>query len=69
VLVKKVKELRLVHEQIQEFTPTPGSLASAMYYVGKDFNFQKIRVAKSRKRMLETRKKLQHKKKRPPKKK
>jgi uncharacterized radical SAM protein YgiQ len=69
VLVKKVKELRLVHEQIQEFTPTPGSLASAMYYVGKDFNFQKIRVAKSRKRRLETRKKLQHKKKRPPKKK
>ncbi|MGM0601011.1 MAG: YgiQ family radical SAM protein, partial [Candidatus Rifleibacteriota bacterium] len=69
LLVKKVKELRLVHEQIQEFTPTPGSLASAMYYVEKDFNFQQIKVKKSRKSRLETRKKLQHGKMKPNKKK
>jgi radical SAM superfamily enzyme YgiQ (UPF0313 family) len=56
LLVKKVKELNLVHEQIQEFTPTPGSLASAMYYCEMDMNFRPLKVLKKRAERLNTRK-------------
>jgi len=47
VLKDKIKELRLVHEQIQEFTPTPGSLASAMYYTELDYKYNEIKVSKT----------------------
>ncbi|GAB4279767.1 MAG: YgiQ family radical SAM protein [Candidatus Rifleibacteriota bacterium] len=56
VLEKKIRDLKLAHEQIQEFTPTPGSLASAMYYSGLDFNMKKINVHRKRSERLKTRK-------------
>jgi uncharacterized radical SAM protein YgiQ len=46
-LAQRIKELNLVHEQIQEFTPTPGSLASAMYYTEQDWRGRPIRVVKN----------------------
>lgn len=61
ILIKKVKELHLVHEQIQEFTPTPGSLGSAMFYTETDFDGNKIWVPKTRTERLKTRTKLQKK--------
>jgi uncharacterized radical SAM protein YgiQ len=62
ILEHKIRELGLVHEQIQEFTPTPGSLASAMYYCEIDFNFRPIKVAKKRKERLKPRERIQAKK-------
>lgn len=62
ILSQKIKELNLVFEQIQEFTPTPGSLASAMYYAEKDFNFNSIKVLKNRGERLKTRNQLHHNK-------
>jgi uncharacterized radical SAM protein YgiQ len=47
LLVDKIRQLNLAHEQIQEFTPTPGSLATAMYYTGLDLKGQPIRVARN----------------------
>ncbi len=47
VLASKIKELNLVHEQLQEFTPTPGSLATAMYYTGLDLFGKPVRVARN----------------------
>ena len=61
ILIKKVKELHLVHEQIQEFTPTPGSIGSAMYYTEKDFDGNTIGVPKTRTDRMKTRAKLQKK--------
>lgn len=58
ILARKIRELKLVHEQIQEFTPTPGSLASAMYYAEKDFNLKSIKVLKNRADRLKTRNQL-----------
>ena len=59
ILIKKVKELHLVHEQIQEFTPTPGSMGSAMYYTETDFDGNKVWVPKTRTERMKTRAKLQ----------
>ena len=59
ILIKKVKELHLVHEQIQEFTPTPGSIGSAMYYTETDFDGNKIWVPKTKSQRMNTRSKLQ----------
>ena len=61
ILIKKVKELHLVHEQIQEFTPTPGSIGSAMYYTEKDFDGNTIGVPKTRTDRMKTRARLQKK--------
>lgn len=58
-LVKTVKELHLVHEQIQEFTPTPGSMGSAMYYTETDFNGKPVWVPKRRSERMSTRTRLQ----------
>lgn len=58
-LVKTVKELHLVHEQIQEFTPTPGSMGSAMFYTETDLDGKPIWVPKTRSDRFKTRSKLQ----------
>jgi len=58
ILTRKVKELNLVHEQIQEFTPTPGSLATAMFYCETDFSGRPIKVLKKRSERLQTRRKM-----------
>ncbi len=47
-LVKEVKELGIKPEQVQDFTPTPMTLSTLMYYTGLDpFSGRKIYVAKS----------------------
>lgn len=55
ILPKKIAELKLAHEQIQEFTPTPGSLATAMFYCCTDLNHRPISVRKKRSDRLKTR--------------
>ena len=60
ILINKVKELHLVHEQIQEFTPTPGSIGTAMYYTEKDFDGNKLCVPKTKTDRMKTRSKLQN---------
>ena len=60
-LIKTVKELHLVHEQIQEFTPTPGSMGSAMFYTETDFDGKSVWVPKTRTARMSTRNKLQKK--------
>ena len=60
-LVKTVKELHLVHEQIQEFTPTPGSMGSAMFYTETDFEGKPVWVPKKHSERMATRSKLQRK--------
>ena len=43
-----LKEHRLRVEQVQEFTPTPGSLATCMYYTGRDpFSGESVYVPRS----------------------
>ena len=59
VLAAKIRSLNLVHEQLQEFTPTPGSLATAMYYTGLDLDGCQIRVARSHSDRLKTRNLIQ----------
>ena len=54
-----VKKYHLAHNQVQEFTPTPGSLATAMYATEFDLNGNKISVKKNRKERLLSRKMLQ----------
>lgn len=60
-LIKTVKELHLVHEQIQEFTPTPGSMGSAMFYTETDLDGKPVWVPKTRTARMSTRNKLQKK--------
>ncbi len=62
ILAQKVCELKLAHEQIQEFTPTPGSLATAMYYCQTDFRGKPVKILKNRNQRLATRKQLHHNK-------
>ncbi len=62
LLARKIKELNLVHEQIQEFTPTPGSLATAMYYCETDFSGRPVKVLKKRSERLQTRRIIHHNK-------
>jgi len=59
MLAKKISELHLAHEQIQEFTPTPGSLGSAMFYSGLDLNEKPIKVLKKHGERLQGRKMIQ----------
>ncbi|NLI78177.1 MAG: radical SAM protein [Candidatus Riflebacteria bacterium] len=42
-----VRRFRLAHEQIQEFTPTPGTVATAMYATGLDLRGNPIAVART----------------------
>ena len=59
VLASKIKEMHLVHEQLQEFTPTPGSMGSAMYYTETDWEGKSIDVAKKHLERGEGRKRIQ----------
>ncbi|PKL47118.1 MAG: YgiQ family radical SAM protein [Candidatus Riflebacteria bacterium HGW-Riflebacteria-2] len=59
LLADKIKELNLVHEQLQEFTPTPGSLATAMYYTGFDLSGKAIRVARNHSDRMKARNQIQ----------
>jgi radical SAM superfamily enzyme YgiQ (UPF0313 family) len=45
-LAGKVKKLGLEVRQFQDFTPTPGTISTAMYVTGLDRNGRKIEVAK-----------------------
>jgi len=52
-LAREIKELNIRPEQVQDFTPTPMTLASAMYYTGiNPYTGEKIYVARSRKEKL-----------------
>ena len=51
-----VDKYGLAHQQVQEFTPTPASLATAMYYTEHDFNFKPLTVKKNRAQRLQSRK-------------
>jgi len=42
-----VAQHRLVHEQVQEFTPTPSTLATAMFYAERDLDGNPIKTAKN----------------------
>ncbi len=52
-LKKRLGALGIKRVDLQVFTPTPGSVATAMYYSGVDFNFRKIPVEKSVKKLAE----------------
>ncbi len=47
-MAAKLKKLGLVPEKPQDFTPTPGSLATAMYHSGRSPEGKKIFVARGR---------------------
>ncbi|MBF0409978.1 MAG: YgiQ family radical SAM protein [Candidatus Riflebacteria bacterium] len=58
-LEKFISQYRLAHEQIQEFTPTPGTIATAMYWSETDFMGNKISVAKSSEKRRNARRNIQ----------
>jgi len=43
---KKLKSLGLKHSSVQIFTPSPGSLSTAMYYAGCNLSLQSIPIEK-----------------------
>ncbi len=45
-LANKIKKLSVSVKQFQDFTPTPGTIATAMYVTGKDKNGKRLFVAK-----------------------
>jgi radical SAM superfamily enzyme YgiQ (UPF0313 family) len=45
-LATKVKKLGMEVRQFQDFTPTPGTISTAMYVTGLDRDGKKIKVAK-----------------------
>jgi radical SAM superfamily enzyme YgiQ (UPF0313 family) len=47
LIAEFVKKFRLAHEQIQEFTPTPGTVATAMYWTGLDLRGRPLAVART----------------------
>ena len=56
-LAVKTKENDLIVEQIQDFTPTPMTLATAMYYSGVNpYTLEKVPVARSQNEKLSQRK-------------
>ena len=59
VLARVIKELHLAHEQIQEFTPTPGSIGSAMFYTGLDLQGKEIRILKKHSERMQGRNNIQ----------
>ena len=47
-LAAQMRKLKMNLEQIQDFTPTPMTLASVMFYTGFDpYNLQKIDIPRS----------------------
>jgi uncharacterized radical SAM protein YgiQ len=46
-MIKKLKSLGLKSTDVQIFTPTPGTLSTAMYYAGSDHSFKPIPVEKA----------------------
>jgi len=60
-LAQFAEELAFCPEQSQDFIPTPGSLATCMYYTGVDpFSGEKVTVAKSSRERRMQRALLQH---------
>lgn len=59
ILPRVIQELHLAHEQIQEFTPTPGSLGSAMFYTGLDLQGRPIKILKTHSERLQARNLIQ----------
>ena len=48
------RDTHAIPEQVQDFYPTPGSIATAMYYTGYDpFTMQKVHVPKGREKQLQ----------------
>ena len=53
LLAKKLKHLRLNPEQVQDFTPTPMTYASVMFYTGMDpYKKEKVFIARSKEAKL-----------------
>jgi uncharacterized radical SAM protein YgiQ len=46
-MADRLKKLKVKTTDVQIFTPTPGTLAAAMYYAGVSANFKEIRVEKN----------------------
>ncbi|OIP21838.1 YgiQ family radical SAM protein [bacterium CG2_30_54_10] len=59
LIAEFVKQHHLAHEQIQEFTPTPGTLASAMYHAKIDLQGRPLPVAKTLTSRASGRRKIQ----------
>ncbi|MBC8146453.1 MAG: DUF3362 domain-containing protein, partial [Bacteroidetes bacterium] len=56
-LTNKTKELGFKLEQVQDFTPTPMTLATVIYYSGyHPYSLKKIYTAKTKEQKLEQRK-------------
>ena len=54
VLAEYLRDHHLEPEQVQDFYPTPGSRATAMYYTGLDLeSFQPIHIPKGREKRLQ----------------
>jgi uncharacterized radical SAM protein YgiQ len=62
-IAELVRRLRLAHEQVQEFTPTPGTLATAMYFTERDLEGRPLAVPKSSAERQEGRRSVQGQKK------
>lgn len=59
-LAADLKEMEITHAQIQDFTPTPGTISTAMYVSGLDrYKKKTIHVAKARKERREQREVVQ----------
>lgn len=58
-LVTKVKKLGMEVRQFQDFTPTPGTISTAMYVTGQDRDGHKIKVAKGATARRQQRKSLE----------
>ena len=58
-LATKVKKLGLEVRQFQDFTPTPGTISTAMYVTGLDRDGHKIKVAKGATARRQQRKSLE----------
>jgi radical SAM superfamily enzyme YgiQ (UPF0313 family) len=49
-----IRDHRMYSEQVQDFTPTPMSLATCMYYTGLDpFTLQPVHVPKGREKQIQ----------------
>lgn len=53
-LAEYIRENRLYTEQVQDFTPTPMSVSTCMYYTGLDpFTMERIRVPKGQEKKIQ----------------
>ncbi|HNX76513.1 MAG TPA: YgiQ family radical SAM protein [Candidatus Rifleibacterium sp.] len=59
LLARMINELHLAHEQLQEFTPTPGSMGTAMFYTGLDQHGNQIKVARKHSERMQGRNQIQ----------